>query len=71
MNNEVPGASVPSDILNRMKKAADKESAFFEGVKIAHETFNQIKSEISGIQLSAPLGRVEGVFDILEGATSN
>ncbi len=67
MNNEVPGASVPQELLDRMKKATSKEAAFAEGIKIAKETFRHVRSEVSGIQLSAPLGRVEGVFEILEG----
>lgn len=65
MNNEVPGASVPPDILSRMKKASTKEEAFLEGVGIARETFEQIKKEGAGVQLSAPLGRIEGIFKIL------
>ena len=65
MNNEVPGATVPPDILSRMKKASTKEEAFLEGVGIAQETFEQVREEVAGVQLSAPLGRIEGVFKIL------
>ena len=61
MNNEVPGASVPSDIMDRMRKAASKEEAFLEGVQIAKETYQQVYSEVAGVQLSAPLGRVDAV----------
>ena len=68
MNNEVPGASVPADILERMRKTTTKEEGFAEGVKIARETYAHVKGEFAGIQLSAPMGRIEGVFEILGGA---
>jgi methionine synthase / methylenetetrahydrofolate reductase(NADPH) len=66
MNNEVPGASVPAEILERMRKTTTKEEGFAEGVKIARETFNVVRGDFAGVQLSAPMGRIEGVFEILE-----
>ena len=67
MNNEVPGASVPAEILDRMRRTTTKEEGFQEGVKIARETYEWVKSEVAGVQLSAPLGRIEGIFMMLEG----
>jgi homocysteine S-methyltransferase len=67
MNNEVPGASVPPDVMERMRKTTTKEEGFAEGVAIARETFSRIRQDIAGVQLSAPLGRIEGIFVILEG----
>lgn len=66
MNNEVPGASVPAEIMERMRKTITKEEGFNEGIEIARETFHKMKSEINGIQLAAPLGRIEAIFKILE-----
>ncbi len=66
MNNEVPGASVPPDIMDRMRKTTTKEEGFAEGVKIARETFERVKNEVAGVQLSAPMGRIEGIFSILK-----
>jgi homocysteine S-methyltransferase len=66
MNNEVPGASVPAEILERMRKTNSKEEAFFEGVEIAKETFQHIRSEVNGVQIAAPLGRVDAVIMMLE-----
>jgi methionine synthase I (cobalamin-dependent)/5,10-methylenetetrahydrofolate reductase len=65
MNNEVPGASVPAEILERMKRTTTKEEGFAEGVKIAKETYEYVKGEVAGIQLSAPMGRIEGIAMIL------
>ena len=66
MNNEVPGASVPADILERMRRTTTKEEGFAEGVKIAQETFKHVRGSVAGVQLSAPMGRIEGIFKILE-----
>ena len=66
MNNEVPGASVPSEILDRMRKAPTKEEAFQEGIAIARETYRQVRKEVAGVQLSAPLGRIDAVKQLLE-----
>ena len=43
MNNEVPGASVPPDILERMRKTTTREEGLAEGVKIAHETLQRVR----------------------------
>ena len=66
MNNEVPGASVPNNILERMRKAKSKEEAFYEGVEIAKETYQHVRSKVNGVQLAAPLGRVDAVLMMLE-----
>jgi homocysteine S-methyltransferase len=65
MNNEVPGANVPVEVLDRMRRTTTKEEGFAEGVRIARETFSQIRTQVAGVQLSAPLGRIEGIFAIL------
>lgn len=66
MNNEVPGATVPDEILERMRKTNSKEEGFNEGITIAKETYDHIKKDIQGIQLAAPLGRISAIFHILE-----
>ncbi len=66
MNNEVPGASVPPEVMERMRKTTTKEEGFQEGVRIARETFARVRDSVAGVQLSAPLGRIEGIFMILD-----
>jgi len=65
MNNEVPGASVPPEILARMRKTTTKEEGFAEGVAIARETYEHVRGDVAGVQLSAPMGRIDGVFMML------
>ena len=66
MNNEVPGASVPPQVLERMRKTRTKEEGFAEGVAIARETYERVRPEVAGVQLSAPMGRIEGIFSMLD-----
>jgi homocysteine S-methyltransferase len=66
MNNEVPGASVPQAVLDRMRKTTTKEEGFLEGVAIAKETYQRIRPAVAGVQLSAPMGRIEGITMMLE-----
>jgi homocysteine S-methyltransferase len=58
MNNEVPGVSVPRDILERMRKADTGEKARAEGLKIAQKTLTELRGLVAGVQISAPFGRV-------------
>jgi len=67
MNNEVPGVNVPKQILERMRKwEGDKESGLKEGIEIAVDLYNEIKSVINGLQISAPFGRVNSVKEIID-----
>jgi len=68
MHNEVPGASIPPEIMERMRKSQEKspESARKEGVSIAQETLMAIKEEVQGVQISPPLGKYELALEVLE-----
>jgi hypothetical protein len=49
-----------------MRKTTTKEEGFAEGVAIARETFERVRGNVAGVQLSAPMGRIDGVLMILE-----
>jgi methionine synthase I (cobalamin-dependent)/5,10-methylenetetrahydrofolate reductase len=66
MNNEVPGASVPEHILERLRKAESIEEQRAEGITIACEALERVKGLVDGVQLSVPFGRVENVAKIIE-----
>lgn len=57
MNNEVPGVSVPSAVMERMRKADTGERARAEGLKIAQETLVELRDLVQGVQIAAPFGR--------------
>ena len=69
MNNEVPGVTVPDDVTERMRKASERsrEHAYQEGVAIARETLERIRGEVVGVQVSAPLGRVDLALAVFDG----
>ena len=66
--NEVPGVSVPSYILERMRRASTKgkEEALAEGVRISQEMLTAVAERVQGVQVAAPLGRVPVALDVLE-----
>jgi homocysteine S-methyltransferase len=65
--NEVPGISVPDEILRRMRIASDhgKEAGLAEGVAIGREMLVAVRGRVQGAQVSAPLGRVPVALDVL------
>jgi methionine synthase I (cobalamin-dependent)/5,10-methylenetetrahydrofolate reductase len=69
MNNEVPGVSVPPEVMERMRIASEKskEHALREGVTIARETLARVRHRVAGVQVSAPLGRVDLALQVFDG----
>jgi homocysteine S-methyltransferase len=69
MNNEVPGVNVPDDVMERMRVASEKskEHGMIEGVTIARETLARVRGAVAGVQVSAPLGRVDLALQVFDG----
>ena len=69
MNNEVPGVSVPDEVMERMRVASEKGKEFGmrEGVAIARDTLERVRDRVAGVQVSAPLGRVDLALQVFEG----
>jgi methionine synthase I (cobalamin-dependent)/5,10-methylenetetrahydrofolate reductase len=65
--NEVPGVTVPDQVLHRMRRASEggREAALAEGVRIAREMLAEVRTRLSGAQVSAPLGRVPVALEVL------
>ncbi len=66
MNNEVPGVTVPEEIMERMRATRSKEEALEEGLEIAREMVRQLKKHVEGVQVSAPFGKVNYALKVLE-----
>ena len=66
--NEVPGVTVPEAVLARMRTASNKgkEAALDEGVLIAREMLSAVRDRVQGAQISAPLGKVPVVLEVLK-----
>lgn len=65
--NEVPGVTVPVEILDRMRRASalGREHGLAEGVTIAREMLVAVRDRLKGAQVSAPLGKVSVALDVL------
>ena len=68
--NEVPGVTVPDEIITRMRRANEKskDHAIAEGIAIAREMLERVRPEVQGVQVSAPFGKVELALQVFEGS---
>jgi len=66
LNNEIPGITIPDDIMKRMKNAETKEEALEIGLQEAIKIIKNIREIVHGVQISMPFGRVEIPIRILE-----
>ncbi len=67
--NEVPGVTIPDSIMRRMHTASlhGRDAALAEGVAIAQELIAAIRPSVAGVQVAAPMGRVEVALEVLDG----
>ena len=66
MANELPGLSVPEELLRRMRRAGDSAAAAAEGVAIAREVAGALRGRVQGFQLGNAAGRVQAALDVFE-----
>ena len=66
MNNEVPGASVPDHIMEKMRKADTLDAQREVGIQAAREALLGVKDFVQGVQVSVPLGRVDCFKQVIE-----
>jgi methionine synthase I (cobalamin-dependent)/5,10-methylenetetrahydrofolate reductase len=67
--NEVPGVSVPGEVIARMRRASEqsKEHGTAEGIAIAREMLERVRPLVQGVQVSAPFGKVELALQVFAG----
>lgn len=68
--NEVPGVTVPDEVISRMRRAnaVSKEHAIQEGLSIAREMLERVRPMVAGVQVSAPFGKAELALEVFAGA---
>jgi homocysteine S-methyltransferase len=67
MRNEVPGVSVPDEVMQMMYQAGDDKTAQRDtGIAIARKLAQEVRSRVQGIQVSAPFGNVELALRVIE-----
>ncbi|MGO9231364.1 MAG: bifunctional homocysteine S-methyltransferase/methylenetetrahydrofolate reductase [Bryobacteraceae bacterium] len=57
---------VPAEFMERMRRVDDADKARAEGVAIARQMVERIRSMVQGVQLSAPFGRYQMALDVAE-----
>lgn len=57
---------VPTDFLERMRRADSAEKARREGIAIAQEMVTRVRPLVQGVQLSAPFGRYEMAMEVAQ-----
>lgn len=65
MNNEVPGVNIPDAIIEKMASAKTAEDGRNIGVDIAGDMVSRVSNKVSGIQVSAPFGKVDLALKVL------
>lgn len=63
LHNEVPGITIPDEILQRMKQGRDPKRI---GVRIAQEIVEDLRPVVQGIYMVPAFGRYDLVADVLE-----
>jgi 5,10-methylenetetrahydrofolate reductase len=64
INNEVPGANVPENVLKRMESAG--EGGLAEGIGIAATIIEELRGNVSGIYLMPQFSRYDAVAQIID-----
>jgi methionine synthase / methylenetetrahydrofolate reductase(NADPH) len=57
---------VPEAYMERMRAAENAEAARAEGIAIAREMVERVRSLVAGVQLSAPFGRYQMAIEVAE-----
>jgi homocysteine S-methyltransferase len=64
LHQEVPGITIPESVLSRMESAG--ENGGQEGVKIAIEIINELRSSIQGIYIMPAFSRFDLAAEVIE-----
>jgi homocysteine S-methyltransferase len=67
LHNEVPGMQVPEAIRERMRKAGSGPQARKEGVAIAREMLEAVRSRVAGAYVMPPLEKYELALEVVDG----
>ncbi len=66
MQNEVPGVVVPESVMQRMAAVESREGQLAVGIEIARESVARVRDRVAGIQVSAPFGRIDTAWAVME-----
>lgn len=55
---------IPAEFMQRMRRAADADSARAEGIAIAREVLVRVRPMVAGVEISSPAGRYQMAMDV-------
>jgi methionine synthase I (cobalamin-dependent)/5,10-methylenetetrahydrofolate reductase len=65
LNNEVPGITIPEDVIRHMEKAG--EGGVAEGVRISVDFIRELRGQAAGVYLMPQFSRYDAVAEIIDG----
>src|SRR4051794_10395808 len=65
--NEVPGATVPDALLDRMRQGEERGAVAAEGLAIAQELAAGLRQAVQGLQVSTQSGDIDAALAVLDG----
>jgi len=66
MKNEVPGVTVPDEVIAQIARYDTKEDQLKAGIGIAQSMVDRVRGMVNGIQVSAPFGRYALAVEVAE-----
>ncbi|MEN8201062.1 MAG: bifunctional homocysteine S-methyltransferase/methylenetetrahydrofolate reductase [Bacteroidota bacterium] len=70
MKNEVPGVTVPDEVLAQIAKYESREDQLKAGIEIARSMVDRVLNFVNGIQVSAPFGRYALAVEVAQAVLS-
>lgn len=67
LHNEVPGMQIPEAVRERMRKVGTGPAARREGVTIAREMLEAVRSKVQGAYIMPPLEKYELALEVVDG----
>jgi methionine synthase I (cobalamin-dependent)/5,10-methylenetetrahydrofolate reductase len=64
LKNEVPGMTIPVDVIQHMERAGDTGLA--EGVRIASELITELRTQVAGVYLMPQFSRYDAIAEIID-----
>ncbi len=65
LQNEVPGVTIPDEVMEMMQAAGSKEKEREIGMEVAKKQIAEILPRVRGLQISAPFGRVKPAVELM------
>lgn len=66
LQNEIPGVTVPEEVMDRMAAHESREDQRRTGIEIAREAVEEVRNRVARIQVSAPFGNIHTALAVIQ-----